>query len=228
MGASVKPVNQTRFYEGLEERGSCVQACVASIFELPESLAPIERDIYTWTSLHYPGLQYVRLDHEPQPSPSVPVGHHGFWIASVHTQTEGFTDNCGRCWEFEGNENGPPLCDPPRPCPFCGEPFGLPKGTRPGYHAIVMRNAKVEHDPNPHCDWDAARIYIGAAWRAAKGLGYRKLITYTLASESGASLRASGWRIVAQVSGQKWDAPGRNRPRVDLHPTTPKLRWEVA
>lgn len=160
----MKPVSQTRFYEGPEERGSCVQACVASIFELPESLACIERDIYGWTSLHYPGLQYVRIDHEPRPAPSVPVGHHGFWIASVHTQTEGFTDNCGRCWEFEGNENGPPLCDPPRPCPFCGEPFGLPKGTRPGYHAIVMRNAKVEHDPNPRCDWDAERIYVGAAW----------------------------------------------------------------
>lgn len=163
----MKPVTQTRFYEGPEDRGSCVQACIASIFELPESLAPTEREAYTWTSLHYPGLQLVRQDHEPQPEPSVPVGHHGFWIGSVHTQTEGFTDPCGRCWEFEGNENGPPLCDPPRPCPFCGEQFSLPKGTRPGYHAVVMRNAKVEHDPNPNCDWEAARVFVGRAWWVA-------------------------------------------------------------
>lgn len=163
----MKPVSQARFYEGPEERGSCVQACVASIFELPESLAPVARDVHSWTSLHYPGLQYVSLDHEPQATPSVPVGHHGFWIGSVHTQTEGFTDNCGRCWEFEGNENGPPLCDPPRPCPFCGESFGLPKGIRPGYHAVVMRNARVEHDPNPNGDWDAERVYVGAAWWVA-------------------------------------------------------------
>lgn len=163
----MNPVTQTRFYEGPEQRGSCVQACVASIFELPESLAPAERDVHSWTSLHYPGLRFVRTDHEPQQQPQVPVGHHGFWIASVHTQTKGFRDTCGRCWEFEGNENGPALCDPPRPCPFCGERWGLPKGTRPGYHAIVMRGGKVEHDPNPRCDWDADRVFVGASWWVA-------------------------------------------------------------
>lgn len=142
-----------------------MQACIASIFELSEHMAPTEKDgIYRWTSLHYPGLSWVTTDLEPTPTAPVPIGHHGFWIASVHTQTEGFTDDCGRCWEFEGNENGPALCDPPRPCPFCGEQFGLAKGTRPGYHAIVMRNAKVEHDPNPNADWDAARTFVGASW----------------------------------------------------------------
>lgn len=72
---------------------------------------------------------------------------------------------------------------------------------------------------------NACSMLYGAAWRAARALGYRQLITYTLASESGSSLRASGWHVVARVSGQKWDAPGRDRPRVELHPTTPKLRW---
>jgi len=41
-------------------------------------------------------------------------------------------------------------------------------------------------------------MLYGAAWRAAKALGYRRLITYTQAGESGSSLRAAGWRVVAE------------------------------
>jgi hypothetical protein len=160
----MRGVSQTRHYEGPTERGSCVQACVASVFEIPEAMAPTQRDIAPWTTLHYPGIAYVSWTCEPTADPPAPLGHHGYWIASVHTQTEGFTDPCGRCWEFEGNEHGPPLCDPARPCPFCGEQWELPKGKRPGYHAIVMLNGKVEHDPSPSANWDADRVFVGAAW----------------------------------------------------------------
>lgn len=53
----------------------------------------------------------------------------------------------------------------------------------------------------------------GAAWRAAKALGYRRLITYTQAGESGSSLRAAGWRVLAERPARKgWDTP--SRPRV--------------
>ena len=53
-------------------------------------------------------------------------------------------------------------------------------------------------------------MLYGAAWRAAKALGYRRLITYTQHGESGASLRAAGWRVVAQLSPRKgWDTPTR-------------------
>ena len=163
----MKPVTQTKFYEGGENRGSCVQASIASIFELPEILAPTEREIYTWTTLHYPGLQFVRTEHEPQSEPNTPLGHHGFWIAGVHTQTEGFTDKCGRCWEFEGNEHGGPINPPARPCPFCGEQWGLEKGIRPGYHAVVMRSSKLEWDPNPNADYDRERVFVTASWWVA-------------------------------------------------------------
>jgi hypothetical protein len=37
---------------------------------------------------------------------------------------------------------------------------------------------------------NACSMLYGAAWRAARALGYRRLITYTLPSEGGASLRA--------------------------------------
>ena len=43
-------------------------------------------------------------------------------------------------------------------------------------------------------------MLYGAAWRAAKALGYRRLITYTQQGESGASLRAAGWRVVAELA----------------------------
>jgi len=37
-------------------------------------------------------------------------------------------------------------------------------------------------------------MLYGACARAASALGYKRLITYTLPSEGGASLRASGWQ----------------------------------
>jgi|SRR5215469_10533226 len=46
---------------------------------------------------------------------------------------------------------------------------------------------------------NANSMLYGAAWRAAKALGYRRLITYTQAGESGASLRAAGWRVIAEL-----------------------------
>lgn len=64
-----------------------------------------------------------------------------------------------------------------------------------------------------------------AAWRVAKNLGYRRLITYTLPQEGGSSLRASGWRELYQTPGRSWSVP--SRPRVDSHPLGPKTLWEI-
>lgn len=73
---------------------------------------------------------------------------------------------------------------------------------------------------------NACSMLYAACWRAARALGYRKLITYTLASESGASLRAAGWRTVGEVRGRTWSCP--SRPRVDRYPLQDKLRWECS
>lgn len=52
--------------------------------------------------------------------------------------------------------------------------------------------------------------------RIAKELGYRKIITYILESEDGASLKASGWHLEAEnVGGGSWDRPSRPRDLVD-------------
>jgi hypothetical protein len=73
---------------------------------------------------------------------------------------------------------------------------------------------------------NAASMLYGAAWRAAKALGYRRLITYTLGEEPGTSLWAAGWRVVGQSPGRSWNVP--SRPRVDRHPLGQKTLWEVA
>ena len=87
-----------------------------------------------------------------------------------------------------------------------------------GYTAEVLR-----------CCTDGARnacsMLYGACWRAARALGYRRLVTYTLPQEGGASLRASGFTLIGEAGGGLWSRDGR--PRVDLHPTQEKLRWEL-
>jgi len=73
---------------------------------------------------------------------------------------------------------------------------------------------------------NAASMLYGAAWRAARALGYTRLITYTLDTETGTSLVAAGFRIVGEVRGRSWSCP--SRPRVDKHPLQRKLRWEAS
>jgi hypothetical protein len=72
---------------------------------------------------------------------------------------------------------------------------------------------------------NAASMLYSAAWRAARAMGYKRLITYTLAEESGASLKAAGWRVVYKTKGGSWNT--KSRPRVDKHPTGQKTLWEA-
>src|SRR3990167_2146282 len=74
-------------------------------------------------------------------------------------------------------------------------------------------------------EMNACSMLYGASWRAAKALGYRRLGTYTLPEEGGASLRAAGWILIGAAGGGSWNCP--SRPRVDMHPTQRKLRWEA-
>ncbi len=60
---------------------------------------------------------------------------------------------------------------------------------------------------------NACSILYGRCARIAKEMGWQRIITYTLESEGGASLRASGWKVDANnVGGKHWDVP--SRPRV--------------
>lgn len=76
-------------------------------------------------------------------------------------------------------------------------------------------------DGTPHA---ASKLYA-AAWRAARAMGYARLITYTLQSERGVSLEAAGWRCIGEAGGGTWNR--KARPRVDTHPTEQKTLWEA-
>ena len=71
----------------------------------------------------------------------------------------------------------------------------------------------------------ASKLYA-AAWRASRAMGYRRIITYTLASEDGTSLTAAGWKTLYETDGGSWSR--ESRPRVDKHPTGQKTLWEAA
>ena len=59
---------------------------------------------------------------------------------------------------------------------------------------------------------NACSILYGRCARIAKEMGWEKIITYTLESEGGASLRASGWSVDAEnVGGKDWNMPSRPR-----------------
>ncbi len=68
-------------------------------------------------------------------------------------------------------------------------------------------------------------MLYSAAWRAARALGYKRLVTYTLPEEGGASLRGAGWRLLGEAGGGSWNRA--TRPRVDTAPTQRKLLWEA-
>lgn len=88
-----------------------------------------------------------------------------------------------------------------------------------GWTAEVTRLAT---DGTPHA---SSKLYA-AAWRAARALGYRRLVTYTLRTEPGTSLRAAGWKEIGRTDerGRSWNRPGR--PRVERNVAQRRL-WEA-
>lgn len=66
-------------------------------------------------------------------------------------------------------------------------------------------------------------LYAAAA-RAAKAMGYRRIITYTLETEDGASVRAAGWTCCGPAGGTCWT--GKRRPAVPPYPAVKKRRYE--
>ena len=71
---------------------------------------------------------------------------------------------------------------------------------------------------------NACSMLYAAAARAARAMGYRKIITYTLETEPGTSLRAAGWTCMGPAGGMRWT--GERRPAADLYPPQMKLRYE--
>lgn len=71
-------------------------------------------------------------------------------------------------------------------------------------------------------------MLYGACARAAFAMGYSRLVTYTQSSESGSSLRAAGWHVVAQLPArQGWNTPSRPRGE-ESYVSTPRQLWEAS
>lgn len=70
---------------------------------------------------------------------------------------------------------------------------------------------------------NACSMLYGACCRVAKAMGYKKIITYTLMSENGASLRASNFTDTGEAGGTHWTG---ERNRGQEIPCEMKRRWE--
>ena len=71
---------------------------------------------------------------------------------------------------------------------------------------------------------NACSMLYAAAWRAARAMGYKRLITYILESETGASLQAAGRKCIGRADGLRWT--GKRRSTVDLYPAQMKVRYQ--
>lgn len=76
---------------------------------------------------------------------------------------------------------------------------------------------------------NAVSFLVGAVKRAGRALGYKRLISYTLEEENGASWRASGMTETGKTAGGAWSGTyGDGKKRSNVHPLTPKRRWEIS
>ena len=67
-------------------------------------------------------------------------------------------------------------------------------------------------------------LYAASA-RIAREMGFDRIQTFILESESGVSLRAAGWKFVRMSKGGDWNRPSRGGRRTD-QPQGPKQLWE--
>ena len=73
---------------------------------------------------------------------------------------------------------------------------------------------------------NANSMLYAAAWRITRELGYWRLVTYTEAGESGASLRAAGFHpAVHRRAHRGWNRP--SRPRTTSPRPVARTRWEL-
>lgn len=84
---------------------------------------------------------------------------------------------------------------------------------------LTMEIKRVATDGTPNV---CSMIY-GALCRAAKEIGFREAITYTLMSEPGSSLLASGFERVCTTDGGEHSRP--SRPRRPAQHNGPKVKW---
>lgn len=97
---------------------------------------------------------------------------------------------------------------------MCGRPV-----SRALDNGLTIEVNRVATDGVPN---GCSKLY-GACARIARELGYKKIITYILGSESGTSLKASGWINEGPAGGGRWKY--KDQIRNNDHPLEVKQRW---
>lgn len=83
---------------------------------------------------------------------------------------------------------------------------------------------RVASDGTPN----TTSMLYAACSRASFALGYRRVITYTQANESGSSLRAAGWKVIARrLPRGGWNAPSRPRDNERTLTHVQRVLWEA-
>jgi hypothetical protein len=95
-----------------------------------------------------------------------------------------------------------------------------------GFTAEVLRICVKDPAPKGACS-----CLYQACWRAWRAMGGTKLITYTLQSESGASLRGANWKVVGETK-PVLDGWRKNDHLNNAREWSPvmglqKIRWEA-
>jgi len=98
----------------------------------------------------------------------------------------------------------------------------IARGLQDGFTAEVTRTCTLPDAPK-----GTVSFLYSASRRAAHALGYRKVITYTLQSESGAALRGAGWQLELELKPRPgWDTPSRHRETGTVD-NIGKRRWSA-
>ena len=104
-------------------------------------------------------------------------------------------------------------------------------------HGVAIVGRPVARKVNPHFVLEVTRLctvgspnacsfLYSAASRVGKALGYKKIQTYILESETGASLMAANWKYSGLTQGAAWKHTD-GKVRANDHPLCDKQRWEL-
>ncbi len=120
--------------------------------------------------------------------------------------------------------------------PVVGHRFSIGVKDRDG----VLRGAAIVGRPtgrkNPQYEWaevtrlvtdgtkNACSMLYAAVARICKEMGFLRVQTFILDSETGTSLKAAGWKFDRLSEGGDWNVPSRGGRRID-QPQQQKQRW---
>ena len=88
---------------------------------------------------------------------------------------------------------------------------------------VEVNRLCVNHELDSELTWKACSMLYTAAAKEAERRGFEKVITYTLETEAGTSLRYARWKPEHTTRAQSWNRGARKR--TDKAPTCRKIRW---